>query len=1404
MVQRSIGQQIKVIPENVKLSPKLQRIAAFGEKLGCKVRYYDGPAQVRGFHADGVTYINRRSELPHMWVFWHESFHWMRNNNPSLYLDMLEYLKGKDGFSRKQIDAYKKEIGRPELSDDAVIEEMLADYMPDAARRVGLMKALAKDNASLAERFVAWLQDIMDRFHEFFKTPAAGLTKEQKHNAVWGFTNLARDMVDGDRKPIFKVTGIGKIGLRRNGEPVGSVLRGETSVAYSTERGKPKSKEEIEANIRRGTAAMEKVIAGHVDVENAMYRDDVGSISFYWGEPGRGNKFKKGRGISHIIAKRDFESGNGVRTAHKMVEVLAKGDVIERQEANLGSRVLVEYDDHTAVLSLYKDGNRNTWLLTGWENKKETSNATGEVYDSSRATATTPTLSRRDGEEVSFINHSIPQKQETVQESRKKPKFSLRKDGEQPVTREEIHAAINKLVTARTGKIKQKDVLGRFDARQNVVRTKFYGDFPTAAHEVGHYIDDQLQIKGHTLELVQYARKRFPNGQYKASELRAEGIAEFGRLILTKPTLAEKEFPGYFKAYQKAIEEHPELGKPLDEIGRKMRQWYAQSPEARGSGSVVSAKDKGFKERVKEALDDLYVNWVDKLDPLRKMNAEIERVLEKKMGYQENIYERARMAESFARGRAQMLVTEENPKLAIDALNKAAKTKLRHKVTLCSIFDSIAEEKMNKLYPDYLKRGNFENWHKAFSVYLVARRQMELQRQLPKYNGPLSREDAAAIYKNAPRELAEVAYDYYRYNDNLLTIAEDAGLISKDLHAVLNEKYANYAPMLRDFSDEEAVDSFFGGMGGKGIGNVSNFLKKISEDGSDRNVLDPLEVTVKNTFVVLDRAERNKVAQLFVDLSKENALGKFAEELPGVKASDPKRSIFTVMVNGEKKAYQTLPEFYGAIAGSNQLSANVVANLFRTTAQMLRTGATISPDFILRNLFRDAIFAGISSKTGFIPIVDTIRGMRALKQNAELAAEFRAAGVPMSNFVGTNRRGASQTLDEMAGTSSWRKLTPLKVLHSLYEYAQDASELVESSSRMGEFMRARKQGKSIEEAGYLAKELTLDFGRSGIWGQKANQAIPFFNACIQGGDKMYRLLRDQPKPTLFALAKYIMLPSVLLWALNHDEDWYKELPEDVKNGSWVWKAGDTIYRLPKPQEAGVLFGSSLERLLDQINGENPKAVKEWSKYMKETVLPSATPALITPIFEWMTNYSFFREKPIVGRREENLPDALQYNAYTSELAKRLGGALNLSPMKIDNTIRGYFGTAGAFVAQSMDRFFGKEHEMPEKRWSELAGIRGFTHTEYGRAKSVEEFYRIHDAIMKEHNAHGVKGHPAGYVQGARLAAKQISAAQKDIRSITVNPKLSPVEKRRQIDLRQKRILDVAKRANKALEKYVTE
>ncbi len=120
--------------------------------------------------------------------------------------------------------------------------------------------------------------------------------------------------------------------------------------------------------IARGTAAMDRVIGEKTDVLHAMHRDDLGSISFLWGEPGTpAKKFSDGSGVSHIVAARNAQGQDGEAAARHMVGVIAEGDAGKPYGPAEGQRVNIKLGSAQAVLSLFHFGKKETWLLTGWK-----------------------------------------------------------------------------------------------------------------------------------------------------------------------------------------------------------------------------------------------------------------------------------------------------------------------------------------------------------------------------------------------------------------------------------------------------------------------------------------------------------------------------------------------------------------------------------------------------------------------------------------------------------------------------------------------------------------------------------------------------------------------------------------------------------------------------------------------------------------------------------------------------------------------------------------------------------------------------------------------------------------------------------------------------------------------------
>lgn len=834
-----------------------------------------------------------------------------------------------------------------------------------------------------------------------------------------------------------------------------------------------------------------------------------------------------------------------------------------------------------------------------------------------------------------------------------------------------------------------------------------------------------------------------------------------------------------------------------------------------------NSQPKSFWKQVKEdgyikALrKKFYADWVDQEYPLQALIDRFAEAMGRPVTREENVRERATAITYNAAGISNALLNGTDDDITAINNHLMKNVKLPYKVTLQTVMDKIKKPLMDKMYPNYLKDAGFNTWHEAFSNYLLAKRLREMYdirkeqyvqaikevkaegKKPPKWedweyklpNG-IKREMLDRIIAMSPKPFEEASKLYYMLNDNLMALLEDGGLIDKTHHDNMNNKYKAYCPLMRDFSDTAAADAFLEGIGkgGTGIGNVNSPVYKIKEGGSERNLISPLESTYNAISIYAERCERNKVGQMAVEMSEKAGTVDLIVEMPEGTSPSSKESTFSVMFNGKKRIFQCEPSLHGPIAGYNVPAASMTFRVATMAANALRTGATMSPSFIVRNIFRDTFSAGVNSDNGFIPIVDTIKGMIALKKNPEITARFKAAGVDQFNFYG-NGEARYKKLEEMTKESYWYQ-NPIKAIYNTF---RGWAELGEAGTRMGEFMRALEKGKDDLRAAEDARDVTLNFTRMGAYGGQVNKVVPFFNACIQGGDKLIRTFHKDFVGTCVRTFKYIVLPSLFLWALNHDEDWYKELSPEMKNSYWF--LGKTV-KVPKPQEIGILFGSGVEMLLDEATNADPNAMKNWKDTLIGVMLPGAIPTAILPVVEWQANYNFFRQKEIVSQKLQRLPDREQYNSGTSEISKALGRLADLSPVKIDNTISSLTGTMGMFTWQLIGEPFSDKEE-PERKWFERPFIRDFAVTDMNLGRSVNEFYEINNNAEKEYAAYGKKGRPSMAVKAIRAAYKSVSALNKDIRIIK-EQKISPARKRELID--KKKAL-IKKIASKIVAKY---
>jgi hypothetical protein len=959
------------------------------------------------------------------------------------------------------------------------------------------------------------------------------------------------------------------------------------------------------------------------------------------------------------------------------------------------------------------------------------------------------------------------------------------------VTRKEILDAVNHLFNQRvkSGRLGKKGVGGWYNTKTDVIRSGNYGDLRVIMHELGHYVDNYFKFSNEPRfnnEFNRVIQDRFGKAYDKLGMegIRGEGYAEFFHDYVSDRAKAKREFPEFYKHFTEKIAKEPELNGITNKLSRLVHEWHRQGGAERVKGSIsfeskgkvsqaVDAVKRGeAKDVIKKALNDVYTKAIDELNPLKDLVEEVERQTGEKIAFDDNPYMQAWLARGWV-GKAETLIEHGAPEHGIKSLKEILK-------------------------------GVGEKEHKEFSAYLVALHDLDLHKNKQKATFDYT-EDAAVLGKNAGNErFQKAAVAIYKYQDYMLQMLVKEGMLTAKAYHTMRKMYPHYIPFFRDMSDA-GMQSFLSG--GKGFIDVSSPVKRFK--GSTRDIIDPLESIIKNTFQFYNTIERNHVGRTFAKLADKNGVGQIVERVHGNKAKTD--NTFNVWENGEKVTYETTPELIQTMRMLDKDQSNMVVKIFSYPANWLRAGATLSPEFILRNPVRDMIGASIYSKHGFIPVVDTFKGLASFLKKGELYWEYMKSGAAHAAMVSLDRDYLGGQLRDIMGRES--KAT--KLIKNPLELLRAMSEATEMATRLAEYDNARKGytglrnrlfGKerkplSAREAALESRDITLDFSRRGTHTKRLNQITAFFNATLQGADKMARAFKEDPRGMTVKTMLYITLPSVLLWYMNKDDERYQELPQWEKDTFWIIPGKENMYKIPKPFEAGVLFGTSFERMLqymdDAKNNRKSVGFKGYGERVMDSLAPGLIPTGAIPVLEYMTNHSFFRQRNIIPQSQENLPARLQYGANSSEVAKFVGDKINVSPYFVDNTIRGYGGGLAGLGLSAIDAASGAKENNTAKKWYEAPGLRGFTAAPYQSSNSVQRVYDDYKEQEKLHNAFKLTGQrPEGYdaKEFARLknASDSLKNLNKASKAIINNERMSGEQKREQLDKINMRKANIAR------------
>ena len=959
------------------------------------------------------------------------------------------------------------------------------------------------------------------------------------------------------------------------------------------------------------------------------------------------------------------------------------------------------------------------------------------------------------------------------------------------VTRKEILDAVNNLFNQRvkSGRLGRPNVRGWYNTKTDVIRSGNYGEIPVIMHELGHYVDNYFGFSKDArfnTEFNGVIQDRFGKAYNKLSAegIRSEGYAEFFKDYVSDRAKAKREFPEFYNHFTEAIKNEPELNGITNKLSQLVHEWHRQGGAERIKGSIsfeskgkvsqaIDAVKRGdAKDVIKKALNDVYTKAIDELNPLKDLVEEVERQTGEKIAFDDNPYMQAWLARGWV-GKAETLIEHGAPEHGIKPLKEILK-------------------------------GIGEKEHKEFSAYLVALHDLDLHKNKQKATFDYT-EDAAVLGKHAGNErFQKAAREIYKYQDYLLKMLVKEGMLTAKAYHTMRKMYPHYIPFFRDMSDA-GMQSFLSG--GKGFIDVSSPVKRFK--GSTRDIIDPLESIIKNTFQFYNTIERNHVGRTFAKLADKNGVGQIVERVHGNKAKTD--NTFNVWENGEKVTYETTPELIQTMRMLDKEQSNMVVKILSYPASWLRAGATLSPEFILRNPVRDMIGASIYSKHGFIPVVDTFKGLALFLKKGELYWDYMKSGAAHAAMVSLDRDYlGGQLRDIMSRDSKATKLikNPLELLRAM-------SEATEMATRLAEYDNARKGytglgnrlfGKdrkplTAREAALESRDITLDFSRRGTHTKRLNQITAFFNATLQGADKMARAFKEDPRGMTVKTMLYITLPSVLLWYMNKDDERYQELPQWEKDTFWIIPGKENMYRIPKPFEAGVLFGTSFERMLqyfdDAKNNRKSVGFKGYGERVMDSLAPGLIPTGAIPVLEYMTNHSFFRQRSIIPQSQENLPARLQYGANTSEVAKFVGDKINVSPYMVDNTIRGLGGGLAGLGLSGIDAISGAKENNASKKWYETPGLRGFTAAPYQSSNSVQRVYDDYKEQEKLHNEFKLTGQrPDGYdaKEFAKLknASDSLKGLNKASKAIINNERMSGEQKREQLDKINMRKANIAR------------
>jgi hypothetical protein len=966
--------------------------------------------------------------------------------------------------------------------------------------------------------------------------------------------------------------------------------------------------------------------------------------------------------------------------------------------------------------------------------------------------------------------------------------------------------------TVYEGRVKGKNRLGFFRPSVSEVRIKNAADIEVAAHEVAHLIDHRVPEISNAWRSDHALREELKSVSYDQKNVK-EGFAEGVRLFLTQPDVLEARAPKVYAWLEGFTQEH-KYGPALRKAQDQMTSWFGQDALNRARSKIGS--DKPLAEHFDRFWDKFRQSTVDDLHGIMQM----ERSMTGKIN-PNGPYESARLSRASA---------------------------------------SIADGAIRFGYPVKARDGSFswkgrgledilkpvaESLDDAL-LYFVGRSAAELMAQKREHLFTKGEIDGMLNLRTPEREKA--FQDYQEWNRGILDFAEAQNIINPESRRLWQR--TQYLPFHRVEQP--------GGIKGK-PGEWSGIQ---ALTGGTTNIKDVLGNMVGNAAMLLDKAVKNEARLKVARLSQMEGGGKFMVKIEpgermvkiggdqvmkemfkryGILTDGDAPAFFEFLIKGQPPAGSNVvavlqkgkpvwfevgdPILYRALSAIDRPVQSEIVRWLGLPKRVGQASITTVPEFWLANMARDTIMGSVMSRAGFRPILDSLDGMRMRMTSDPIYKEWVANGGGLSSIY-LDEGHFRTKLEKFYGRQGIDYRTVMDTPGKILNMVETLGDAFESSTRLGEYKRARARGDNPRHAAYLARDVSTDFAMKGD--NKAlgfmYDTVMFLRPALVSWDRLYRgLAHDPNKGAIAAKAGTIALMSAGLYLLNKDDPRYADLPDWDRDSNWHFFVGDQHFRYPKIWEIGAM-ASAAERSVEKIMAEDPQGLgKDFARILGATFNLNYMPQILAPLAEQATNRNSFTKAPIETPGMENVQPFLRSKTGTSETMKAAGMAtrdlpesLQVNPARAEALLRGYFNTWALYGLMLSDQAMFRD-KMPEKRADELPVVRRFyanepaKHTKYETAfyDLLQESKRLR-GTMKELDEMGLRTFAddketsplAGEAKPLERAAKNLGVINKDAEQVRRSD-ATPAEKRQKLDaltIERNALLKAAVTESKAAQK----